>query len=89
MREYTKEKIVTYIEAIVLLAVLIPIYVYVIQPVLVALTPMAADSNLSVLALFATVFVGSTVYAVLRDPGAWYRIITALFFGADYTNDES
>lgn len=89
MREYIKEKIVISAEAIVLLAVLIPIYVYVIQPVLVALTPMAADSSLSTLALFATVVVGFTVYAVLKDPASWYRIITALFFGADYTDDEN
>ena len=87
MKDYTKERVVGLIEVLAAIAATILIYGFIMKPILANVSPGALRYNWAILIITATVTY--MTYAVLRDPGAWYRIITALFFGADYTNDES
>lgn len=87
MKEYRKEKVVSIVESVVLVATSIPVYMFVIRPFLVANTPISHNSGWDILALLTTVTLASFLYAVLRNPRAWYRIVMALFFGADYTHN--
>ena len=88
MDEYIKYKIISLTQAIVLLAILILFFDFILQPILLRISPLFADSEaIGKLARLITIAIGTLVYLVLKDPIGWYEILTSLFLGANHSDD--